>query len=88
MAVHWVVLDLPPEAIRQRIREREKMGIYESKKCLEYFSQVYLELAAYYGFTVVNAKSEPACIAEQIVKLVESGACQEIQVLNTKTMTL
>ena len=40
--------------IFQRIAEREEMGIYESKKCVEYYSFVYLELAAYYGMTVVD----------------------------------
>jgi hypothetical protein len=32
------------------------MGIYESKKCVEYYSYVYLELAAYYGMAVVESK--------------------------------
>jgi len=48
------MLDLEPTIIQKRISKREEMGIYESKKCVEYYSYVYLELATFYGMTVVN----------------------------------
>jgi hypothetical protein len=35
------------------------MGVYENKKCVEYYSYVYLELAAYYGMGVVDVNGTP-----------------------------
>jgi len=35
------------------------MDIYESKKCIDYFSHIYMDLAAYYGFTVIDASESP-----------------------------
>jgi thymidylate kinase len=68
------MLDLPPPAIARRIADRAEMGIYESKKCLEYFSYVYLELAAFYGMTVVDVSPSPKEVASKIVEMVESGS--------------
>jgi thymidylate kinase len=59
LPVHWIMLDLSPETIFKRISRREEMGIYESKKCVEYFSSVYLELAVFYGMTIVDVSSGP-----------------------------
>lgn len=64
------------------------MSIYESKKCVEYFSFVYLELAAYYGMTVVDATPSPEVVAEKIVRMIESGATREIRALNVKCISL
>ena len=50
------------------------MGIYESKKCVEYYSYVYLELAAFYGMTVVDVSSTPKEIADNIYNFISSGA--------------
>jgi hypothetical protein len=49
------MLHLEPDEIFKRISNREEMGIYESKKCVEYYSYIYLEIAAYYGMTVHEA---------------------------------
>lgn len=53
------MLNLSPANIRKRIDSREEMGVYESKKCIEYFSYVYLELAYFYGMTVVSVEPKP-----------------------------
>lgn len=50
------------------------MGIYESKKCVEYYSYVYLELAAFYGMTVVDVSSTPNEIADNIYNLISTCA--------------
>lgn len=68
------MLDLTPETIFKRISQREEMGIYESKKCVEYFSSVYLELAVYYGMTIIDASSGPQEIVTKIVQMIESGS--------------
>lgn len=50
------------------------MGIYESKKCVEYYSFVYLELAAYYGMTVVDVDGNAQENATKIAQIIISGA--------------
>ena len=72
--VHWILLDLKPEEIKKRISRREKMGVYESSKCLEYFYFVYLEIAAFYGMTIVDVDCNPQQISEKILRMISSGA--------------
>ena len=88
MPVHWVVLHLEPEGIQERIKNREKMDIYESKKCLEYYSFIYLELAAFYGMTVVNVEKSPEEVGKEIVGLIETGATEEIRALGLKYLSI
>jgi|688.fasta_scaffold1663498_1 hypothetical protein len=64
------------------------MGIYESKKCVEYYSYIYLELAAFYGMTVVDVSPTPKEIAANIYQLISSGATAEIMSLSLKGITL
>ena len=68
------MLHLEPSVIFQRIAEREEMGIYESKKYVEYYSFVYLELAAYYGMTVVDVNGTAQENATKIASIIISGA--------------
>lgn len=53
------MLHLNPVDIFKRIATREDMGIHESKKCVEYYASVYLDIAAFYGMTVVTARDNP-----------------------------
>jgi phosphoribosylaminoimidazole-succinocarboxamide synthase len=51
----FVVLTASPETLWKRISKRKKVrDIYESKRSLYYFNRRYLELAAYYGWPVIE----------------------------------
>lgn len=64
------------------------MGIYESKKCVEYFSFVYRELAYFYGMTIVNVEERPKEIVNRIDQLIETRAFEEIRSMGLKSMQL
>ena len=82
------MLDLGSSTIFKRTSKREEMSKYESKKCVEYYGFVYLELAAYYGMTVVDVCPPPETVAAHIVTMITSGATRQIRTLSLKNMTL
>ena len=53
--VYWYVLHCSPETLKKRLRKRIEMTIYEQDKFVDYFNEIYLEIAYFYGMSVINA---------------------------------
>lgn len=87
--IYRVILDLSPETLNKRIKERDDMiTLWDLPKSIGYYNKRFKELGYYYGFPLINCESKsPSQITEEIINCIESGLYDMCRYLKLETIT-
>ena len=91
--IYYILLDSEVETLLKRIDIRIKtdpasIGIFETKKALEYFRLRYLALGHYHGIPVVTNDGEKDLneLVDEIKNIVESNIYNDVQTMGLKNL--
>lgn len=91
--IYYIVLDSDIDVLLKRIDVRMKndpssVGMFETKKALEYFKQRYLALAHYHGIPVVtnNGEKDLDELIEEIKNIIDTNIYTDIKEMSLKKL--